>query len=686
MLSYNYELYDGKRRPPLQLYAMQGEAGARTFAITLLTNQGPSPMLTDATVYAYVLKNDGTVVVIDCQASSNEVTFTLPLQACTCPGVNKMAIQAVTGTTDLRWDNLLLYVEPCELENAVASTSDLGPIANLITDPDYIQSLADAYENATDEIENLMGDFKPVGDWNAKTAYKTLNIVSDEGYSYAANQPSVGIKPPNATYWTLIGSKGDQGTQGPPGEQGKPGTPGQAATIQIGEVTTGEPGTPAAVTNTGTENAAVLKFTIPRGETGAQGIQGPPGPQGAPGTGLDILGTYDTLGALQAAVTQPKQGQMYNVGTSDPYTVYMWDTTNGGEWVSQGQLQGAKGDTGDTGPQGQPGQAATVQVGQVTTGEPGSNATVTNSGTENAAVLDFSIPRGATGAKGETGATPNITVGEVTTLEPGQQATASMSGTAEKPVLNLGIPKGDTGATGQGGLSAAEVIALIYPVGAIMPTTSNVNPGTYLAGTTWESFGAGKTLVGVDTADNDFNSAAKTGGAKTASDGGHTHYVSGHTLTEAEIPQHSHDMTHTHNNSFVITRAGTHSHEFSDTSTSNGPSGSFRTLVWNNAKNYVTGNFSISNDPMDRAEPATGSVWGARTFTLSGSHTHYVDGTTTNDGNHTHPLSGGVSQYSGGSGTYGGGDPHNHGDTNTTFVNVSTVQPYITCYFWRRTA
>ena len=49
MLFYSYELYDGKRRPPLQLYAMQGEAGARTFAITLLTNQGPSPMLTDAT-------------------------------------------------------------------------------------------------------------------------------------------------------------------------------------------------------------------------------------------------------------------------------------------------------------------------------------------------------------------------------------------------------------------------------------------------------------------------------------------------------------------------------------------------------------------------------------------------------------------------------------------------------------
>ena len=686
MLSYHYELYDGKRRPPLQLYAMQGEAGARTFEITLLTDQGPSPSLTGATVYAYVLKNDGTVVVIDCQASSNEVTFTLPLQACTCQGVNEMAIQVVTGTTDLRWDNLLLYVKPCELENAVASTSDLGPIANLITDPDYIQSLADAYENATGEIEDLMGDFKPVGDWNATTSYKTLNIVSHEGYSYAANQPSTGVEPPNAAYWTLIGSKGDQGTQGPPGEQGEPGTPGQAATIQIGEVTTGEPGTSASVENAGTENAAVLKFTIPRGETGAQGIQGPPGPQGNPGTGLDILGTYDTLGALKAAVTNPKQGQMYNVGTSDPYTVYMWDTTNGGEWLSQGQLQGAKGDTGDTGPQGTPGQAATVQVGQVTTGEPGSNATVTNSGTENAAVLDFSIPRGATGAKGDIGATPNISVGEVTTLEPGQQATASMTGTAENPVLNLGIPKGETGAPGQGGLTAADVIALIYPVGAIMPTTSNVNPGTYLTGTTWESFGAGKTLVGVDTADTDFDSAAKTGGAKTAGDGGHTHYVGQHTLTENEIPRHSHSMTHTHGNTFSLADGGIHSHSYSGRTGSDGPSGAFRTLVWNNAKNFVTGDFSISGDPMDRDTPPSGSAWGASTFTLSGDHTHSFRGTTGNGGLHDHQFTGSVSRYTGGTGTYGGGDPHSHGGTTTAFVTVSTVQPYITCYFWRRTA
>ena len=46
------------------------------------------------------------------------------------------------------------------------------------------------------------------------------------------------------------------------------GPPGAAATVTVGTVTTGEPGTDAIITNSGTESAAVLDFTIPKGENG----------------------------------------------------------------------------------------------------------------------------------------------------------------------------------------------------------------------------------------------------------------------------------------------------------------------------------------------------------------------------------------------------------------------------------
>ncbi len=48
---------------------------------------------------------------------------------------------------------------------------------------------------------------------------------------------------------------------------------------------------------------------------------------------------------------------------------------------------------------------ATIEVGTVTTGEPGANASVTNVGTKKEAVLDFVIPRGATGMTGDDGVT-----------------------------------------------------------------------------------------------------------------------------------------------------------------------------------------------------------------------------------------------------------------------------------------
>nr|DAI11444.1 MAG TPA: hypothetical protein [Caudoviricetes sp.] len=61
--------------------------------------------------------------------------------------------------------------------------------------------------------------------------------------------------------------------------------------------------------------------------------------------------------------------------------------------------------------------------------------------------LSFAIPKGDKGNTGATGATPQITV-KVVTGEPGTVASVVQSGTAEAPIITLTIPRGDTGSLG----------------------------------------------------------------------------------------------------------------------------------------------------------------------------------------------------------------------------------------------
>lgn len=71
------------------------------------------------------------------------------------------------------------------------------------------------------------------------------------------------------------------------------------------------------------------------------------------------------------------------------------------------------------------------------------------------------------------------------------------------------------------------VVDMIYPIGSIYLSVNNVNPSSIFGGS-WESFGTGRTLVGVDTSQTEFNTVEKTGGEKT------------HKLTVQELASHQH--------------------------------------------------------------------------------------------------------------------------------------------------
>jgi hypothetical protein len=255
------------------------------------------------------------------------------------------------------------------------------------------------------------------------------------------------------------GAQGATGATGPAGAAGAAGTPGNAATVQVGTTMTVTAGTPASVLNGGTSNAAVLNFLIPQGPIGLTGAQGPQGPVGINNRGawsnassynlndavFDSASYWLAIAANSNSEPSPTStnwqllaGGIVNRGrwnNTSNYNVNDAVSDGGSYWLAlmptsatatpptscepsqatcaadwqllaaqglQGQ-PGAQGQPGSAGPAGAPGAAATVQVGNVTTGAPGSQAAVSNSGSPNAAILNFTIPQGVAG----TGAAPS---------------------------------------------------------------------------------------------------------------------------------------------------------------------------------------------------------------------------------------------------------------------------------------
>ena len=122
--------------------------------------------------------------------------------------------------------------------------------------------------------ETILGKVSvtPKGAYDAGTQYERLDAVSHGGGSWMALKTVQGVEPGTAPEsWMQLAAPGKNGTDG------IDGNPGAAATIQVGEVVTLEPGQPAAVENTGTEQAAVLKISIPRGRDGEDGDPGEDG-------------------------------------------------------------------------------------------------------------------------------------------------------------------------------------------------------------------------------------------------------------------------------------------------------------------------------------------------------------------------------------------------------------------------
>ena len=186
--------------------------------------------------------------------------------------------------------------------------------------------------------------------------------------------------------------------------------------------------------------------------------QGPQGARGYTGNGIESFEKTSTSGLIDTYTITFTDGETFNlnvtngrsivdieltstVGLVDTYTISYNDSTTSTFTITNGE----------------DGINPTVTVGTTTTGNPGTNASVVNSGTAQDVVLDFTIPRGDKGETGQDGAAATITVGSVTTGLPTDPASVTNVGTSSAAVFDFTIPKGDTGNTGATGNGIASI-------------------------------------------------------------------------------------------------------------------------------------------------------------------------------------------------------------------------------------
>jgi hypothetical protein len=217
-------------------------------------------------------------------------------------------------------------------------------------------SVGPAGANGTNGLSGTPG-LLWAGAWSSAMSYAVNDAVSYGGASYlSVVAGNVGQRPdlyPSA--WAVLAQMGTAGAAGTTGITGAQGVAG------------------------------------PQGATGATGPTGATGAAGA--VGMNFRGVWSAAAeyAVKDAVTFAGSTYLAQVsGSNAEPDLYPSD------WEVLAQAGGI----GATGAQG---SAATVTVGTVTTLAAGAPATVTNSGTSQAAVLNFGIPQGAAGTGTGTG-------------------------------------------------------------------------------------------------------------------------------------------------------------------------------------------------------------------------------------------------------------------------------------------
>ncbi len=290
------------------------------------------------------------------------------------------------GVTGIGADGSLVTTQPVAQSVARGTYRD----SRIPSDPTptIYEQINQQLKNCTTRVDTLYAEAQ------------TGRFKGDKGDKGDQGDPGKAFTYADFTPEQLAALKGEKGDKGDPGAKGDTGaaftyedfTAAQLAALKGDKGDKGDPGEKGAQGD--------------KGEPGSKGDKGDPGAAGSPGAKGDKGDpfTYADFTEEQLAALKGEKGDKGDNGAQgEKGKAFTYEDFTEAQLAA---LKGPKGDQGDKGSQGEkgtPGAAATVVIGTVTTGEPGTDASVENAGTSAAATLNFTIPRGDKGDKGDTG-------------------------------------------------------------------------------------------------------------------------------------------------------------------------------------------------------------------------------------------------------------------------------------------
>lgn len=283
----------------------------------------------------YITEAGGRKIFTDCTISGNKITASVPMM--TTPGDAKAQIVLIKGDDVLKVTGIVFDVRPSDLEGAMDTSDDWSVLTAMIGEVNTATEAANNAAGAANTAAALAGEKAGA----ANTAATNANTAAS-GANQAKSQAEAAA--------TRAEQKSDEANTAAANANTAASTANQAA----------------ANAETAADTAQTVADTVQQKLDNGEFI-GPPGPQGKkgnPGEDFRVLGYYDTLALLQAAVPSPTAGDVYGVGTSAPYTIYIFDAV-GGTWVDNGTIQGPQGEAGADGAPG-PNEVSTNTATNIT--------------------------------------------------------------------------------------------------------------------------------------------------------------------------------------------------------------------------------------------------------------------------------------------------------------------------------